>query len=98
MRLEDKQFDSGWDRDRSGYGVPYLISLDERVPDELAEEVSDKLAYASDKARSARLSEDRVRVEIVLDDAAHLERVTEQVRSLVSALIRGYREVDKPIL
>jgi hypothetical protein len=98
MGLEDKQFDSRSRGELSGHRTAGVIALDVPVPGELVEEISQKLSYASDQVRSARLSADRARVEVVLDNPAHLEPVSRQIRSLIGALIRGYRDVDKPII
>src|SRR5689334_25252445 len=98
MSPEDKQVERAAPDDRSGHGAVQRIALEEQVPRELIEEVSRKLAYASEHVRSAQLSDDGTYVEVVLDDAGLLETVVGQVRGLVGALIRGYREIEKPIL
>lgn len=79
-------------------GGSYSVLLDERVPAELVPEVADKLAYASDQLRAVRLAEDGTRVEIVADDPAQLAAADAQIRSLVRALVHGYREVPREVL
>lgn len=76
----------------------HTIALDERVPPELFGEVTEKLAYASDRAKSTRLTEDGSSVEVELADAAELDDVTARVREVIRGLTRGYREVPKEIL
>lgn len=98
MSPEDKQVEGVVPDDRSGHGAVQRIALEEQVPRDLIEEVSRKLAYASEHVRSTQLSDDGTYVEVVLDDTGPLETVVGQVRGLVGALIRGYREIEKPIL
>jgi len=76
----------------------HTVVLDERVAPELVGEVTEKLAYASDRARSAKLTDDGGGVEVVVADAADVAEVAARVREVVSALIRGYREIPKEIL
>jgi seryl-tRNA synthetase len=76
----------------------HTVALDERVAPELVGEVTEKLAYASDRARSAKLTDDGGGVELVVDDAADVDEVAARVREVVSALTRGYREMPKEIL
>jgi seryl-tRNA synthetase len=75
-----------------------MIALAERVPPELIGEVTEKLAYASDRAQSARLLDDGSSVEVVLEDAGHLGAVAARVREVVGSLTRGYHEIPKEIL
>lgn len=76
----------------------HTIALDERVPPELFGEVTEKLAYASDRAKAPKLAEDGGSVEVELEHAADLADVTARVRDVVAGLTRGYREVPKEIL
>lgn len=76
----------------------HTIALEEPVPPALVAEVTQKLAYASDRAKAPRLSEDGGSVDVELErDADHAE-VAARVREVVRGLTRGYREIEKEIL
>jgi len=74
------------------------VLLDDRVPVELVAEISEKLAYVSDQVRSAQLSDDGARVDVVIDDPAAFAAADAQLRAMVSGLVRGYREVAKEVV
>jgi seryl-tRNA synthetase len=76
----------------------HTIALDAPVPAELIDEVADKLAYASDLLRTARLADDGSRVEITVDHPDQVELVGADIRAMIQTLVRGYREVERPVL